>query len=150
MTSKSKRLSIGLGLFLVFALAAGGAYAYWTNSGSGTGSASTATGSAAFTVSGTAVSGLAPGAGTQPLAGTINNPGSADAYATSLTVSSVTTNQAGCTSADYTVVAPTITGTNIAAGGNLPFSGGTIEFNNTASNQDACKGATVTINYAVN
>ena len=76
MSKKSKRVSVSVGLFLVFALAAGGAYAYWTNNGTGTGSASTDNPAAGqLSVSGNAITGLAPGVAAQPLTGTITNNG---------------------------------------------------------------------------
>jgi len=37
---------------------------------------------------------------------------------------------------------------DIAAGATVTFSGATIQFNNKASNQDGCKGATVNLAYA--
>lgn len=153
MTSKSKRRSITLGIFLVFAIAAGGAYAYWTNSGSGTGTAATDSPAAGqLTVSGTPITGLAPGVAAKPLTGTINNTGTSDVRVSTLsaTISIDTAHAtAGCAASDYTLVQPTITASNIAAGGNTPFSSGTIAFNNKATNQDFCKGATVTLNYTV-
>lgn len=153
MTSKSKRRSIALGIFLVLAITAGGAYAYWTNSGTGTGTAATANPPAGqLTVSGNAITGLAPGATAQTLTGTINNTGTSDVRISTLsaTISIDTAHAtAGCAASDYTLVQPSITASNIAAGGNTTFSSGTIAFNNKATNQDFCKGATVTLNYTV-
>lgn len=153
MTSKSKRRSIALGIFLVLAITAGGAYAYWTNSGSGTGTAATDSPAAGqLTVTGTPITGLAPGVAAKPLAGTINNTGTSDVRVSTLsaTISIDTAHAtAGCAASDYTLVQPTITAANIAAGANIPFSSGTIAFNNKATNQDFCKGATVTLNYTV-
>jgi hypothetical protein len=39
-------------------------------------------------------------------------------------------------------------GKDVAAGASTSFSGATIQFNNKASNQDGCKGATVNLAYA--
>lgn len=155
MSKKSKRLSVGLGLFLVFALAAGGAYAYWTNSGTGSGTAATSSPAAGqLTVSGTPITGLAPGVAAKPLAGTIANPaGSGSDFHVSGLAATITIDAAhvtaGCGASDYTLVQPSgITG-DLAPGASLPFSSGTIAFNNKVTNQDFCKGATVTINYTV-
>jgi hypothetical protein len=60
---------------------------------------------------------------------------------------------AGCSASDYS-----ITGTSsIGGGGSLAGNGGSQSWNglslamaNTASNQDACKGATVNLSYSVN
>lgn len=155
MSKKSKRLSVGLGLFLVFALAAGGAYAYWTNSGTGTGTAATANPAAGqLTVSGTPVSGIAPGAAARTLAGTITNPaGSGSDFHVSGLSASISIDAAhataGCAVSDYTLVQPSGVTGDLAPGASLPFSSGSIAFNNKATNQDFCKGATVTVTYTV-
>ncbi len=153
MNKKSKRVSVGLGLFLVFALAAGGAYAYWTNNGTGTGSASTASPAAGqLSASGNAISGLAPGVAAQALTGTITNNGTNSYTVTGL--SAAITGVAGgagpgCDATDYTLVQPSGVGGALAAAASMPFSSGSIAFNNKATNQDDCKGATVTITYTV-
>jgi copper(I)-binding protein len=153
MTGKMKRRSVAVGLFLVFALCAGGAYAYWTNSGTGTGTAATDSPAAGqLTVSGTAITGLAPGVAAKTLTGTIANSGTSDASVSSLSVTGAVDagHAAGCSVAnDYTIVQPTLSLTNVPAGGSIPFSSGSIVFKNTASNQNACKGATVTLTYTV-
>ena len=153
MTSKSKRRSIALGIFLTLAIACGGAYAYWTNSGTGTGTAATDSPAAGqLSVAGTAITGLAPGVAAKTLTGTITNSGTSDVTVSSLSVSGAVDagHAAGCSVAnDYTIVQPTLTATSIPAGGNIPFSSGSIVFKNTASNQNACKGATVTLTYTV-
>ena len=150
MSKKSKRLSVGLGLFLVFALAAGGAYAYWTNSGTGTGSASTANPAAGeLSVSGNAITGLAPGSGAQTLTGTISNSGTNPYTVSGLSASISVSGGPGCDATDYTLVQPSGVSGSVAAAGSMPFSSGSIAFNNKATNQDACKGRTVTISYTV-
>lgn len=155
MTKKVKRRSLAVGLFLVFALAAGGAYAYWTNSGSGTGTAATSNPSAGqLTVSGTAITGIAPGVAAKPLAGSISNPaGSGSDFHVSGLSATISIDSAhataGCATSDYTLVQPSGVTGDLAPGASLPFSSGSIAFNNKATNQDFCKGATVTINYTV-
>ncbi len=155
MTKKQKRRSLGLALFLVFALAAGGAYAYWTNSGTGTGTAATSNPSnGQLTVSGTAITGIAPGVAAKTLTGSISNPaGSGSDFhvnglsaAISIDAAHVS---AGCATSDYTLVQPSGVTGDLAPGSSLPFSSGSIAFNNKATNQDFCKGATVTITYTV-
>jgi hypothetical protein len=155
MTSKNKRRSVGIAVFIVFALAAGGAYAYWTNSGSGTGTATTANPAAnQLTVSGTAINGLAPGVAAKTLTGTISNPAGSpsDFHVNSLTASIAVDAAhvtAGCATSDYTLVQPSGVTGDVPIGGTLGFSSGTIAFNNKVTNQDFCKGATVTITYTV-
>lgn len=150
MSKKSKRLSVSLGMFLVFALAAGGAYAYWTNNGTGTGSAATDNPAAGqLSVSGTPVSGLAPGVAAQTLAGSITNNGTNSFTVTGLSAAITNVSAAGCDATDYTLVQPAGVSGSLAATASMPFSSGSIAFNNKATNQDACKGATVTITYTV-
>ncbi|MGK2878536.1 MAG: hypothetical protein ACSLFF_08180 [Solirubrobacterales bacterium] len=153
MSKKSKRLSVSLGLFLVFAIAAGGAYAYWTSNGTGTGSASTDSPAAnQLSVSGNAISGLAPGVAAQTLTGTITNNGTNSFTVTGL--SAAITGVAGgagpsCDATDYTLIQPSGVSGALAASASMPFSSGSIVFINKATNQDDCKGATVTITYTV-
>lgn len=155
MSKKSKRLSVGLGLFLVFALAAGGAYAYWTNTGSGTGTAATSNPAGGqLTVTATPITGIAPGVASKPLAGSINNPAAStsDFHVSGLSASiaiDAAHVTAGCGVSDYTLVQPSGVTGDLAPGASLPFSSGSIAFNNKATNQDFCKGATVTITYTV-
>ena len=56
-----------------------------------------------------------------------------------------------CTAADYTLSTPTMTNGagDLAQNATATFTGATLGFNNTASNQDGCKGATVNLSYAV-
>jgi hypothetical protein len=156
--SKKKKIAalvVGLGV----AAAGGGlAYAYWTTSGSGTGSAGTGTGASSLVITQTSIiNGLAPGALAQTIAGTVTNNATNNAYVTSVTVSISSVVKAGgapagpCTAADYTLSNATMTvATDVAPSATANFTGATIAFNNTAVNQDGCKGATVNLAYASN
>jgi hypothetical protein len=59
-----------------------------------------------------------------------------------------------CDPSDYTLANPVMSigtaGVDIAAGAFENFTGATLKFNNKASNQDGCKGATVNLAYAAN
>ena len=138
----------------------GVAYAYWTTTGTGAGSASTAAGvNETVTFSQTAAQqalGLYPGQAPQTIAGTVTNPlgaGGQAMYVTSVTASlkSVTkaTGVSGtCTIDDYTIAGDPMTVNNdLVPGESASFSGQTIQFVNSASNQDGCKGATVNLAY---
>jgi hypothetical protein len=151
MNSKSKRRSIAAGILLVLALAAGGAYAYWTNSGGGSGTATTASPSGSqLSATNTSVSGLAPGAGSKSFTVNITNADPTNSYSATSLSAVVTTNQPGCDSTDYSVTLPTIGSPLAVAGGATVSAGsGSIDFINKATNQDACKGATVTLTYTV-
>jgi len=133
---------------------AGAAFAYWSATGTGSGSADTGD-TVTVTVNQTrTVTDLAPGSGTQALSGDFTNTNDGPVYITAVAAQVTEVNDAGgvaivgCSAADYTIAgtgavgAEVPTGTNVGSWGNL-----TIEFNNTAENQDACKNAQLVIEY---
>lgn len=127
----------------------GAAFAYWTTTGSGSGAATTGT-TVAVTVNQTStVSGLRPGGAAQALSGTFDNPNSGPVYIGSVTAQVTGTDKVGCDATDYTVAGTATVNAQVAAGTGVgSWSGLTIAFNNKpATNQDACKGATVNISY---
>nr|WP_314844552.1 hypothetical protein [uncultured Microbacterium sp.] len=157
--NRSKKKTLIAAALAVLLVGAGGtaAYAYWTSTGTGTGTATTGT-SAAIVVNQTStVSNLRPGAPAQPLAGTFTNTTGSSVYVTNIAISVTVQKAAGaatgtCDASDYT-----ITGSPLAVGADIPtgtgvgtWSGASIAFNNKATNQDQCKGATVTLNYTAN
>jgi hypothetical protein len=155
MTSK-RILAVGVPLCLV--IATGVAVAFFTGSGGGTGTATSSTGVTVLSVNQAAISGLAPGAPASlgDISGTVGNPSSQSAYVTSVTASLASVAKAAgapagtCDASDYSLTnAVMAVGANVAAGGTAPFSGANLSFVNKATNQDACKGATVTLSYAV-
>jgi len=155
MATKKKKLTV---LTAVLVLVGGGAaFAYWTAGGSGTGSASTAASTTAITaVQTSTVSALAPGAAAQTLSGNFTNTNSGPVYVTTVvaSIASVTksgTAVAGCDATDYTLANATMTvGAQVQAGSAQgSWTGATLQFNNKATNQDACKGATVNLAYTV-
>jgi hypothetical protein len=128
------------------------AYAYWTTSGSGTGTAATGTSSSITVKQVGSIAGLAPGSGSQPLAGNFDNSNAGPVFVHSVTASVAGTSNPGCTAADFTVVQPAPVDANVAAGSAQgAWSGGSITFNNDpVRNQDACKNVTVSLSYASN
>jgi hypothetical protein len=144
-----KTIAVAIGTVVVLA-GAGVAYAYWTNNGSGTGSAATGT-NVGVTVNQTSdVSGLAPGGLAQPLSGHFDNSNDGPVYVAAVTATVTGTDKAGCGPTDYTIAGTAPVNAEIAPGEGVgSWSGLTIQFNNKpATNQDACKGAAVTITYA--
>lgn len=128
------------------------AYAYWTTTGTGQGSATTGDNDPITVVQTSQVVDLAPGSGTQALSGNFNNPNPGPVSVGEVTVTSITTNDPGCTEDDYTITGTgTVTGDVVPAGDGVGSWGGlSIEFFNAPDrNQDACKNETITINYAV-
>ncbi|MEO7352236.1 MAG: hypothetical protein ABIW17_10085 [Marmoricola sp.] len=139
---------------LVVLTGAGAAFAYWTNSGSGTGTAGTGTNVAVTVNQTTVVTGLYPGGSAVTLSGNFNNPNAGPTYVTAVTatgyVVDATHVTAGCaTTGNYTLGGTAPVAANVPAGSNQgAWTGLTITMNNLGTNQDACKGATVTITYA--
>jgi hypothetical protein len=152
----SKRRVIVLGALLTLALS-GAALAFWTAGGSGSGTASVgnATGLTANQTS--TLTAMYPGDSAQTLSGDFDNPNSGKTYVGTVTasISSVTDGSGavavGCDASDFTLASKVMTvnaevpnGTNVGA-----WSGATIKFNDKATNQDACKGVTVHLAYAI-
>ena len=137
---------------------AGAAFAYWTAGGSGTGTGSTAGAQTALTANQTtSLTAMYPGDTAQTISGTFDNPNSGPVYVSTVTVSIASVTKAAsapagtCDATDYTLASAAMTvNSEIAAGtGKGAFTGATLKFNNKASNQDACKNATVNLAYAI-
>lgn len=157
MNSTSKRI-LAVGLPLAVVVATGAAFAYFTGSGNGTGTATSSTGVTVLSASSTAITGLAPGAVATlgDISGTVSNPSGEAVYVTQVVASiSGVAKAAGavagtCDASDYALSNATMpVGAEVARGGSVAFSGANVSFNNKATSQDACKGATVTLSYAV-
>ena len=153
----TKRAKIAVGTATVVLVGGGVAFAYWTAGGSGTGTASTDDVAGLTAVQTSTITGMRPGDSAQLLAGNFDNPNSGPIYVTSVTASiSAVTKADGvsgtCDSTDYVLANPTMAVNDNVPAGNAQgsWSGATIKFNNKADiNQDACKGATVTISYTI-
>jgi hypothetical protein len=145
----SKKALIATGTGAVAALAIGGlALAYWTTTGSGTGSATNATANGTLGLHASFTPGLTPGA-SEAVSYTADNTNSSSLQVGTVTaVVSIDSAHAtaGCLAADFTVP-PVIENQTIAAGqsGVALAHDGLITFADTAVNQDACQGATVSL-----
>lgn len=142
---------------------AAGAYAYWTTTGTGTGTATAGT-DAGVTVAGDPANGIYPG-GSVAVTSVITNSSSTTAqYAANLhvTISIDGTHAlAGCLASWFTYQSDaespgsdsnphsTPVDTQIAAAGTTSVAGH-VFMANPNTNQDACKGATINLAYAVN
>jgi hypothetical protein len=155
----SKKRIAAVAIITLILVGGGGAatYAYWSAGGSGTGSATTGTSAGVTAVQTSTISNLSPGSTAQTLTGNFTNTNSGPVYVTSVvaSISSVTkagSPVTGCDSSDYTLSNATMSvGAQVPAGtAQGAWTGATLAFNNKATNQDACKGATVNISYAVN
>ena len=133
---------------------AGAAFAFWTTSGSGNGNATTQTSNGALTLNVSADStNLYPG-GSAPVSITATNTSTG----TSLKVTTVSFDHlsvdgahvtAGCQASDYSVGTvtsiPTVVDAGTTSAGNVATA--TLSMANTALNQNACKGAVVTLYF---
>ena len=144
-----------VGVLVLFAAA--GAYAYFTQTGTGDGTAATGSGTGVVVIQTSTVTELTPGSAAQPLSGNFNNPNPGTVRVVSVTASlqSVTGGAGGtpaCTIADYQINNPTAAvNLTIAAGNGVgSWSGPTIQMLDPNTNQDACKGATVNVQYTSN
>ncbi len=135
---------------------AAGAYAYFTSTGSGTATATVGSGSA-VTIKGTVASTLYPG-GSSTVNFTVDNPSSAAQRVGTITLSSIAVDAGHSTCSkvitggnpDFAMPAVVVnkvfgTGTNQTV---TPV--GTLTMNDTGVNQDACQGATLTLNLTSN
>jgi hypothetical protein len=140
-------------------LASGAVLAYWTANGNGAGSGSAAAGTSnVVVVQTTALTAMYPGDSPQTISGNFNNdlnPGPVFIESVTVSIASVTKAvgaPAGtCDATDFTLTNATmIVGASIPAGNGVgAWTGATIQFNNKATNQDGCKGATVNLGYSI-
>jgi len=125
------------------------AFAYFTTTGSGTGSAAVGT-SSALTLHGTTASTLYPGT-SSVVNFTVDNPSPGAQHLGTITLVSVTTDagHSGCTMSDFTM--PAVVANENFANGNAQAvtATGTLTMADNG-NQDACKGAPLTLNLSSN
>ena len=136
-------------------LGGGGAIAYWTTTGTGTGSATVGTSSTVTVTQLGTITALTPGSTAQNINFRIHNPA-----ATNQTIATVAVSISGvtgpnisiplpCSAADFTLVQPTAINTDLTPGDHdYAPSGATLALNNSGTNQDGCKNATVALAFA--
>jgi hypothetical protein len=144
---RRKKPVLVVGVVLTVALVAALAgYAYWTTTGSGSGSAAAGT-TTGITLHASFTAGIFPG-GTKAVSFTADstNPGNVQVGTVHLASVSVDSGHSTCVVADFTMpdVAENV---EIPSGSGtaLPNTG-TLTYADTAVSQDACKGATLTLN----
>ena len=156
--SRRRRGALAVAAFLLISGVT--AIAYWTAGGSGSGTAQALqSDQIALVVNQTStLDPMYPGDSPQTLSGTFNNLNSGPVYVGTVTASitgvtkALTAPAGTCDASDFTLASAAMTvGAQVPAGLNKgSWSGATIQFNNKAgTNQNACKGATVTIGYTV-
>jgi hypothetical protein len=142
-----KRTALTLAVVAVLAVA-GVAVAFWTTTGSGTGEGNVAAANGTLTLHGTVTNALTPGS-SSPVAFTADNAGSSSLQVG--TVEAVVTIDPahvtkGCEASDFTING-TVENQTIAAHstGVALAKEGSISMADTSSNQDGCKGATISL-----
>jgi len=147
-TKRKGLLAIGL---IVSLAVAGGAYAYWTGTGSGTGTANVGT-SGTVAITATVSDGVAPGVEV-PVSFTAANASESPIQVNQVSLDTITVDggHSGCETDDFSM--GTVTeGHEVPAGATaeaLPVDSSLV-YANTGVNQDACKGATLTLNLLSN
>lgn len=143
--SQQKRAWI-LGIIaIVGALAAVGAYAYFTSAGSGTGTATVGTSSGVI-LSGGPSGLLYPGGPDRAVTVTVTNPGSGAQYVG--TVSGTVVDNGGC-DGDWFEVDSVLVGATLAPGASTTRST-VVRMLDSGTSQDACKNASMTIDWSSN
>lgn len=129
---------------------AGAAIAYWTTSGAGSGTGTVGTSNGTVTLTGSfPASSLFPG-GSVPVTFTAQTSSTSNLYVGTVTATNIATSDPGCLPADFSLP-PTVENTAVPAGPAITLPNtGTLSMANTAANQDACKGATITLTLSSN
>jgi hypothetical protein len=144
---KKKRNLAVLGTVAVLAIA-GAAFAFWTTTGSGSGSGSVAASNGTLALHGTITSALTPGGSSAVTFTADNTNKSSEQVGTVHAVVSIdeTHATAGCKASDFTIE-DTAENQVIAAetSGVALTNNGSISMTDSAVNQDACKGATISL-----
>ena len=140
--SKKSRITAAVAGVALVAVGGGAAYAYWTTTGAGNGTATNSAGGGTVTLFATFDGGLAPG-NQVDVAYTATNSMTSSTKVGELTPT-VSTDKAGCLPGWFTATAET-SNTLVAAGATSSVGAGTLTFNDSEDNQDACKGAVVTV-----
>ena len=146
INTKKKRLMLG-GVVLALVLAAG-AYAYWTSSGEGTGTVKASAGGAAFEVSSTLVEGLYPGGSSAVTVKVKDVDASQNEFLTKLEAEVEKTSVAECKKEWFEVTPASQEPKVVIAHGETKEYTVNLKMKEEAAvNQNACKGASVTLKY---
>lgn len=142
---KNKRAMVAIGVVLSVVVA-GVAVAFWTGAGSGSGTGTVDSGGT-ITLTGAVAPGIAPGLN-KAVSFTASNPNTSAVMVGNVHLVSVAVDaaHAACVVGDFTM-ADVVENQSIAAGATNTAlaTSGSLVFANTASNQDACKSATLTL-----
>lgn len=150
-----KRLLLVVSSIAVLGVAAA-AYAYFTSTGSGTATATVGS-SSAVTIKGTVASTLYPG-GSSNVTFTIDNPSSGAQRVGTISLASISVDAGHSTCSkvvgggnpDFTMAGVVVNKVYGPGNGQTVTPTGTLTMNDTGVSQDACQGATLTLNLTSN
>ncbi len=142
---KSKRFVFLVAAAVAISLSVG-AYAYFTSTGTGSGAATVGT-SSTIALGNTPVGTLYPGGADVPVTVSVHNPGSGNQYVA--TITGTVADNGGCLGSWF-VVDPISFDTNVQAGATVTAGPTNVRMLDSSTNQDACKLATMTINWSSN
>ena len=140
----SRKVKVVLGATVASLTIAGAAFAYFTTTGSGDVTAPVGT-STALTISGSSATALYPGT-SSTVSFAVNNPSTGHQFVTTIHLASVTTGDALCLPAWFTMNDVNAS-QDIDPGGEAITATGTLVMANAAANQDACKSASLTLGF---
>jgi hypothetical protein len=139
-----KRTALVLSAVAVLAVA-GIAVAYWTTSGSGNGSGAVAGSNGTLVLHGTINNALTPGS-TSSVSFTADNAGSSSLQVGTVhAVVSIDAAHSGCKASDFTIADTPENQVIPAKGSEALAHNGSISMADSAENQDACQGATISL-----
>lgn len=140
--SENRRRKVLAGLACLVVAAA--AYAYWTLNATGTGSGSVGNGNGSIVLSGSVNGALSPGA-SKSVDLSAQNTGDSSTQLGTIS-GTVSTDKAACEAGDFHLADKAVNQV-IPAGGTVNTST-SISMDDTNQNQDACKGAALTLNLS--
>lgn len=151
-TTRTKKVLIATGTAVAVLAGGGIAFAYWTTSGSGSGTASVATGTPTVVLHANTTTPLSPGNSTTVIL-SADNPTDTSLQIGTVHLVSITADSGhpSCVVADFSMP-------DVAENQAIPANStavtlsnsGTLSYLNTAVDQSACKGATLTLNLSSN
>jgi len=145
MRKISKKLVVGTAATAIVAAGAGVAFAYWTASGSGTGTGTVAGTNGSLVLKGTIDTALTPG-GSSLVHYTASNAGTSNLRVGTVKAV-VSTDKPACDITWFTIADTTENQTIAAGASDVPLTAtGSISMSDSLTdNQDACKGAAITL-----
>ena len=143
---KSPKGLVLLAIMVAAVVTAVGAYAYFSSTGTGTGSATVGS-SVTVNLSSDAVSGLYPGGVDVPVTVHVANPGNGNEYVA--TISGTVADNGAC-QGSWFQVDPVTYNHDVTHNASGPDATTAVRMLDSNTNQDACQGKTLTINWSSN